>query len=432
MQRVLIKNGHIIDPEGGRDGVGDVLLEKGVVGAISDNLSVEGAEIIDAQGCKVVPGFIDLHTHLREPGLEYKEDIASGTRAAALGGFTSLVAMANTDPAPDDETGIRYVMDAAARRGAVRVYPAGAVTRGLEGGKLAEMGAMVEAGAVVFSDDGLPIKSGRIMQLALQYSSMFDVPISVHEEDPSLVGDGVVNLGRMSTVMGLPGISSAAESIMIARDLELLRCFGGHLHIAHVSATQSVNLIRRAKDEGLDVTCEVTPHHLTLTEDLVRETEYDTNTKVNPPLRTERDRQVLVEALKDGVIDVIATDHAPHSFDDKDREYSFADFGISGLETAFSLLHDRLVLKGELSLNRLIEALTSAPASIFALQGGSLREGSPGDVVILKTDEEWAVNPREFASKGRNTPLVGWSLTGRVDTVIVGGKPVVRGGVLTC
>lgn len=432
MERVLIKNGRIIDPGSGRDGIGDVLLEGGVVAAISDSMSVEGAEVIDAEGCIVVPGFIDLHTHLRDPGFEYKEDIASGTRAAARGGFTSLVAMANTDPVPDDETGIRYVLDAAARRGAVRVYPAGAVTKGLKGRELAEIGAMVEAGAVVFTDDGLPIRSGRIMQLALQYTSMFDVPVSVHEEEPSLKGDGVVNLGRISTAMGLPGISSAAETIMIARDLEVLRCFGGRLHIAHVSAARSVELIRRAKEEGLNVTCEVTPHHLALTEDLVRETEYDTNTKVNPPLRTEEDRQALVAGLQEGIIDVIATDHAPHSFDDKDQEYNFADFGMSALETAFSLLHDRLVMKGELSMNRLIEALTCAPASLFGLPGGTLREGAPGDIAVIRTDEEWAVNPGEFASRGRNTPLVGWSLTGRVDTVIVGGRSVLRDGVLTC
>ncbi|MFO8061278.1 MAG: dihydroorotase [Bacillota bacterium] len=432
MERVLIKSGHIIDPANDTDGVRDLLIEGGVIAATGDSLAAEGAEVIDAAGCIVTPGFIDIHTHLRQPGQEYKEDIASGTRAAARGGYTALVSLANTDPVIDDEVGIRFIADAARREGAVRVYPVGSVTRGQKGKELAEMGIMVEAGARAFSDDGHPISSGRVMQLALQYSGMFDVPVCVHEEDRSISGGGVVNWGRISAIMGLPGIPAAAESAMIARDLDLCRAFGGHLHIMHVSTARSIELIREARASGLHVTCEAAPHHLALTEDLVRESEYDTNTKVNPPLRTEGDRQALVYALNEGIIDAIATDHAPHSFDDKDTEYIYAEFGISGLETAFSLLHDRLVRRGEVSLGRLIEALTASPASIFDLPGGSLGAGEPADVTILQTDRQWAVNPAEFASKGRNTPLAGWSLTGFVDTVLVGGRAVLRDGVLTC
>lgn len=432
MERVLIKNGRIIDPANSRDGIADLLLEGGKVAAIGDNMSVDGAEVIDATGCIVTPGFIDIHTHLRQPGLEYKEDIASGTRAAARGGYTAVVSMANTDPVIDDEAGIHFISGVAEREGVVRVYPMGSVTRGQKGKDITEMGIMIEAGARAFSDDGHPISSGKVMQLALQYSGMFGVPVCVHEEDPFLSASGVVNWGRISTIMGLPGIPSAAESAMVARDLEVCRMVGGHLHIAHVSAARSIEMIRQAKAEGLHVTCEVTPHHLTLTEDLVRESEYDTNTKVNPPLRTEEDRQILVDALNEGVIDAIATDHAPHGFDDKDQEYLYAEFGISGLETAFSLLHDRLVMRGEITLGRLIEALTWAPASVFKLPGGTLGDGQPADIAILRTDRERAVNPADFASKGRNTPLVGWSLTGSVETVLVGGKTVLRDGALTC
>ncbi len=432
MERVLIKNGHIVDPKNSVDAPADLLIEDGAVAAIGDNLTIEGAEIIDADGCTVTPGFVDIHTHLRQPGEEYKEDIASGTRAAARGGYTALVTMANTRPVIDDDVGIRFIRDLADREGVVRVYPMGSVSRGLKGKDLTEMGLMARAGARGFSDDGMPIKSGRMMQMALQYSDMLGLPICVHAEDLALTADGVVNWGRISTSLGLPGIPDSAESSMIARDLEICREFGGHLHIDHVSTARSVQLIRAAKEEGLHVTAEVTPHHLTLTEDLIKESGFDTNTKVNPPLRSEEDRRVLVDALKDGVLDAIATDHAPHHFDDKDKEYIFAEFGISGLETAFSLLHDRLVLTGELTMQRLIEALTASPAAIFDLAGGELGEGQPADMTIIRTDSEWAVNPRRFASKGRNTPLAGWSLTGRVDTVLVGGQIVVRDGELQC
>ncbi len=432
MKRVLIKNGQVVDPANDRGETMDVLLEGDKVAAIGESMSVEGAEIIDAEGCVVSPGFIDLHTHLREPGQEYKEDIASGTRAAARGGFTAVVAMANTEPVTDDETGVRFVDDTAQRTGVVRVYPAGAITKGQNGEELAEMGIMAEAGARVFSDDGKPVAKANVMQHALEYSRMLGLPVAVHEELPSLKGDGVVNRGVVSTVTGLSGISPAAESAMVARDIELCRLFGGHLHISHISTARSIQIIEQAKEEGLNITCEVTPHHLALTEDLVRESNFDTNTKVNPPLRTEEDRQALVVALREGIIDAVATDHAPHSIDDKDREYIFADFGISGLETSFALLHDRLVLSGELSLERLIESLTWGPAQCFDLPGGTLGEGEPADICIFDTDDEWAVRPEEFASKGHNTPLIGWSLTGRVRTVLVGGKMVLQDGELLC
>jgi len=430
MQKILIKGGHVIDPGNGRDTKADLLVEGNRIAAIGDQLTVEGAEVVDAEGCTVSPGFVDLHVHLREPGFEYKEDIFTGTRAAARGGFTSIVCMPNTEPVIDDETGVRFVRDKAGQHGAVRVYPAGAVTKGQKGEEIAEIGLMHEAGAKMFSDDGLPVVSARVMSTALTYSKMFGVPISTHEEDPTLAGDGAVNFGRISTLMGLPGMPEEAETVMIARDLELCRRVGGHLHIGHVSTARSVALIAGAKEDGVNVTCEVTPHHLTLTEDLVRESDYDTNTKMKPPLRTESDRRALVTALREGIIDAVATDHAPHSFDDKDREYIFADNGIVGLETAFALLHDRLVLPGDLPLHRLIEALTAAPARILGVDAGTLREGALADIAILRTDQEWAVNPGDFASKGRNTPLVGWSLTGKVETVLVDGKIVMRGGEL--
>ncbi|MFP4200635.1 MAG: dihydroorotase [Clostridia bacterium] len=428
MNKILIKGGRVIDPSCGRDGRADILIEGENIAAIGDQMSVEGAEIIDASGCTVTPGFVDMHVHLREPGFEYKEDIRSGTRAAARGGFTSVVCMPNTSPVIDDETGVRFIIDRTARDGVVRVYPAGAVTKGQKGEEMAELGLMFQAGAKMFSDDGLPVVSARVMSTALSYSSMFGVPISTHEEDPTLAGDGAVNFGRISTLMGLPGMPDEAETVMIARDLELCRRVGGHLHIGHVSTARSVELIARAKEEGVNVTCEVTPHHLTLTEDLVKESQYDTNTKMKPPLRTEADRQALVKALREGVIDAIATDHAPHSFDDKDKEYLFADNGIIGLETAFALLHDRLVLPGDIPLHRLIEALTVGPAKVLGLSAGTLCEGAPADVTVLRTDQEWAVNPGEFASKGRNTPLAGWSLTGKVEGVIVAGNIVLWGG----
>ncbi len=432
MGQTLIKNGHVIDPANGRNERADVLLEEGKIGAISRNMTVEGAELIDAEECVVVPGFIDTHTHLRTPGQEYKEDIASGTRAAIRGGYTAVLPMANTQPPIDNETGIRFILDQAQTQGVARVYPVGAITKGLKGDEIAELGLMKRAGACAFSDDGMPVRSARVMRFALQYSKMFGVPLSVHEEDPSLTQDGVVNWGRISTKMGLPGIPAESEVAMVARDLELCRVIGGHLHIAHVSTARAVHLIREAKAAGICVTCEVTPHHLTLTEDLVHESGYDTNTKMKPPLRTQDDQRALLSGLKDGTIDLIATDHAPHSFDDKDKEYLFADFGIVGLETAFALLHDRLVLTQALSLEKLIEAMTWRPAQVFGLSGGSLSEGVPADITILSTSDEWAVNPKEFASKSANTPLTGWSLTGRVRTVLVDGQVRLRDGTLTC
>jgi dihydroorotase len=406
----------------------DVLLSDGVVKQLGYGLEADGAQVFEARGMWVVPGLIDMHVHLREPGEEWKEDIASGTRAAAAGGFTTVVAMANTRPPVDDASMVSSILARAAEKAVVRVLPVGAVTRGLEGRELAEMGDMAEAGAVAFSDDGHPIADAEVMRCALQYARAFGKPIIDHCQEPSLTREAVMHLGYWSTVLGLRGMPAEAEEIMVARDIMLARLTGGRVHIAHASTRGTVELLRSARVKGLPVTAEVTPTHLCFTDQLVHDTAYDTSTKVNPPLRTEEDVQALRRALAQGIVDAIATDHAPHHRDDKEVEYNYAAFGISGLETAVPLLITELVQTGVIPPGTLVERLTAGPARVLGLEAGSLRAGGRADVTVIDPGLEKTVDPDRFYSKGRNTPLAGRKLRGWPVLTVVAGHVVMREG----
>jgi len=424
MKPLLIHGGRIIDPSQGIDKVSSLLIAEGKVSWWGEATPPQpDYDILDAQGLVVCPGFIDLHCHLRQPGFEEKETIATGTQAAARGGFTTICCMPNTNPPLDNQAAIDYVKSVAASEGTVRVLPIGCISKGRQGKELAEMGELASAGVIGYSDDGQPVSSSRLMRQALDYSRAFGLPIIDHCEDTALTEGGLMNEGIISTRLGLKGIPAAAEEIMVARDLALAELTGARLHIAHVSTEGSVELIRRAKEKGLNVTAEVTPHHLTLTEERVLG--YDTNAKVNPPLRTRRDIGALIAGLNDNTIDIIATDHAPHTEADKLCEFALAPFGISGLETALgslmSLVHD-----GQLSLDIIIAKLTYEPARIINNKAGTLAIGAPADVTIFDPDMNWVVDTKAFASKGRNTPLAGSSLKGRVMATIFGGKLVYK------
>ena len=433
MKTLLISGGRVIDPSRNYDQDADLLISEGIIEAVGKGLKTPPeTEIIDAGGLVVSPGLIDMHVHLRDPGYEYKEDIFSGARAAAAGGFTAVAAMANTSPVADDLSVIGYIRERA-RHAAVRIYPFGALTRGLEGKELAELGRMQAGGAVAFSDDGRPVVSGLLMRNALQYAKGIDALIIVHEEDSNLAAGGMMHEGSVSSVLGLRGIPAAAEEVLLARDLLLLKQSGGRMHIAHISTAGSVEMVRRAKAEGLTVTAEVTPHHLLLTERAVKNLGYSTNTKVNPPLRPESDRQALWAGLIDGTIDAIASDHAPHHPDDKDVEYDFAPFGIAGLETTLSLLLDELSAGRikKLTLPLLLEKLSTAPARILRVSGGDLQPGSPADLTLIDPKQGFSVNPDTWYSKARNTPFAGRRLTGAAAYTIVGGQVVMKRGVVT-
>lgn len=417
--RLLISGGRILDPQRGVDGEGDLLVDGDRIGE-----GTRADRVIDARGLLVVPGLIDLHTHLREPGFEYKEDLVSGTHAAARGGFTTVVAMANTSPVSDCRATVEWVIGAARARAVVNVLPVGAVSKGQKGEELAEIGDMAAAGAVAFSDDGKPVTNGELMRCALQYAAMWGRPVIAHCEDRQLAGEGVMHLGYWSTVLGLRGIPAAAEAAMVARDIMLAELTGGRLHLAHLSTARSVELVREAKARGLAVTAEVTPHHLLLTDEAVATSGFDTDTKVNPPLRTPADVAALLEGLRDGTIDAIATDHAPHHQDDKDVEYNYAASGISGLETALALVLDRLVGQGLLELGQAVRALTAGPARVLGLDRGTLAPGAPADVTVIDPSREWTVEPALFASRGRNTPFKGWKLRGQAVLTLVGGRIV--------
>lgn len=432
---VLIAGGRIIDPAAGLDTVGDLWIRAGRVDQITPARPLpegrRGLIVFDARGQVVCPGLVDLHCHLRDPGQEDKETIATGTRAAARGGFTSICSMANTTPPVDSRAVVEYIQRTALATGAVRVYPLATVTRGMDGRELVEMADLAEAGAVAFSDDGKPLVDGGMMRHALEYSRMIDRPIMVHEEDPTLSAGGLMNEGPVATRLGLKGWPGVAEEAMIARDLLLVELTGGKLHLAHVTTAGGVELIRRARERGVRFTAETTPHHLTLTDEWVAGWRpngpaglpYDTSTKVNPPLRAEHDRTALVEAIRDGTLDLIGTDHAPHAEVDKTCEYGSAAFGISGLETALSALLG-LVHSGDLPLPLLIQKLTVAPALAFGLPGGTLKPGAEADVCIFDLDATWTVDPAAFASKGRNTPLAGRTMRGRVSATLRGGQVV--------
>lgn len=433
MKPLLITGGRVIDPSQKLDDQIDIMINNGVVEVLEKNLKPSAeTELIDAAGLVVVPGLIDMHVHLRDPGQEYKEDINSGARAAAAGGFTAVAAMANTDPVGDDPSIISHIQQRA-RHAAVRVYPVGAVTRGLEGKEMAELGRMKNAGAIAFSDDGRPVVSSMIMRNALQYATGIGALVIVHEEDPFLAAGGMMHEGSVSSILGLKGIPAAAEETMLARDLIILKLTGGRLHMAHISTAGSVELLRRARSEGLQITAEVTPHHLLLTDRAVKNSGYSTNTKVNPPLRSEHDRQALWEGLLDGTIDVIASDHAPHHPDDKDVEYDFAPFGIAGLETTLPLMLDELSSGRirKLTLPLLVEKMTTAPAGILGISGGTLQPGSPADITIIDLSRMITVDPSAWYSKSRNTPFAGRRLTGAAVYTIVAGRLVMKEGVVS-
>ena len=443
MKSLLIRGGRIIDPGQGVDKSADLLIAKGVVKRLDSKIDPpEGAAVIDATGLVVSPGFIDLHCHLREPGFEYKETIATGTKAAARGGFTTVCAMPNTNPTMDTRATVDFVMRTASEQGSVRVLPIGCVTKGSKGAELAEMGELAEAGVIGFSDDGHLVADSNMMRQALSYSSAHGLPIIDHCEAPELSRDGVMNEGWVSNHTGLRGVPNSAEDVIVARDIALAELTGGRLHLAHVSTAGAIQAVRNAKERGLNVTCEVTPHHLTLTDravlgrhgdqvpgefDPLTPSAYDTNAKVNPPLRSQEDVDAMVQALADGVVDVIATDHAPHSTVEKLCTFDEADFGISGLETALGSVMS-LVHRGKITLPPLVERLTIAPARFLIDSSasvdrriGTLQVGAPADVTVFDPDAEWKVDASEFASKGKNTPLEGATLKGRVIATVVGG-----------
>jgi len=436
LTRIRIRNGRLIDPSQRRDEVVDVVLVDGRVDSyLGTTETGQFDREIDVTGLIVAPGFVDLHTHLREPGFEDKETVATGTHAAAAGGFTTVCAMPNTNPTMDTANDIVFVIEAARRAGFARVFPLGTVTRGEQGKALSDSGEMAQAGAIAFSDDGKPVYDARLMRYALTNSLKHHKPIVNHCEEPAIADGGVMHEGRISDLLGLKGQPAAAEEVMIARDIELARQTGGRLHLAHISTEGSVKLLRAAKRDGVAVTAEVTPHHLTMTEEWVlgnvdggsgpsaRRGPYDTRTKVNPPLRREEDRQAMVAALAEGLVDVIATDHAPHRSIDKDCTYDEAAFGISGLETALGSLM-KLVDAGQVSLLDVIARLTVDPCRIFDLPYGSLAVGQAADLVIFDPAATWVVSAQDFKSKGKNTPLDGHALKGLVRYTLVGGEVV--------
>ncbi len=420
---LLIRDGRIIDPGQDIDKTGSLLIKEGKIAWLRDGTPPEDDyDILDAKGLIVCPGFIDLHCHLRQPGDEEKETIATGTLAAARGGFTTVCCMPNTNPPLDNESMINYVKAIAANESVIRVLPIGCVTVGRKGEELVDMGELEMAGAIAYSDDGAPVSSPEIMRQALEYSRDFNRPIIDHCENLFLTQGGQINEGVVSLELGLRGIPTKAEELIVQRDIDLARETGGHVHIAHVSTEGSLELIRAAREQGVRVTAEVTPHHLTLTEEAVLG--FKTNAKVNPPLRTERDNLALLRGLNDGVIDIVATDHAPHTTADKNCEFTQAAFGISGFETALGSLAG-LILNSELSLNTLIAALTVGPARILGYEKlGTLEVGAPADVTIFDLHKEWVVDTTQFASKGKNTPLDGQTLKGKVMATLFQGNPV--------
>tara|TARA_Y100000588_G_scaffold95346_1_gene103416 strand:- start:12825 stop:14225 length:1401 start_codon:yes stop_codon:yes gene_type:complete len=443
LKHILVKNGRIVDPSQELDTLSNLLITDGVVSKISSDIdSPDGAHVIDAKGLVITPGFIDIHCHLRQPGFEDKETIATGTEAAVRGGFTTVCAMPNTNPPTDTRATVDFINRVSLETGVAQVLPIGCITKGSLGLELSEMGELAEAGVVGFSDDGHPVANPNIMRQALSYSLSHGLPIINHCESLSLSQGGVMNEGWISNRLGLKGIPTSAEATMVSRDIALAKLTGGRLHIAHMSTEESVEIIASAKSQGIRVTCEVTPHHLTLSDesvlgrtgnivpnkfDALTQTAYDTNAKVNPPLRTDDDVQAMVQALKNGIVDFIATDHAPHNEVGKLCTFDEADFGISGLETAFGSVMS-LAQSDKMGLSSIIEKLTIAPAK-FLIQSskildnklGTLQVGAPGDVAVFDPDEKWIVDPNQFASKGKNTPLDGSTLTGKIKLTIVRG-----------
>ena len=426
--KLLIKKGHIVDAKTGLNGVNDLLVTDGYITEIAGNIDEDGCEIIDAKGKYVLPGLVDAHCHLRDPGFEYKEDIESGTRSAAMGGFTSIACMPNTNPVADSESVIKYILNKAKQEGYVNVYPIGAISKGLKGEELAEIGELKFAGAVAISDDGKPVINSSLMKKALQYASMFDMTVISHCVDLDLAEDGVINEGYTSTIMGLKGIPAAAEETMVSRELILSEYTGVPIHIAHVSTALSVEMIRNAKKRGVKVTCETCPHYFSLTEEACEG--YNTYAKVNPPLRTAADVQAIIEGIADDTIDIIATDHAPHHADEKNIEFSLAANGLVGFETALSLAVTHLVKPAIISISKLVEKMSLNPSKILSINKGTLEIGSTADITIIDINEKITVDPGKFQSKSKNSPFGGMELTGSVWGTIVGGKVIVSDRIL--
>ena len=420
--KLLLKNARVVDPSTSVDGSLDVLIVDGRIAKIAKRIADSDATTWDLAGFCICPGFIDMHVHLREPGQEWKETIATGTKAAAAGGFTGVACMPNTQPPIDSRSVVEFVLAQARQHGTVPVYPIGCVTKGQAGVELAEMGDMAVAGARGFSDDGKPVASAGLMRRALEYSRIFDLPVIDHCEEPTLTAGGVAHEGDVATRLGLAGWPGVAEDVMVQRDILLAEYTGGAVHIAHMSTGRSADLVRQAKAAGIRVTCEVTPHHFALTDEAILG--YDTHAKMNPPLREESDRVALLAAIADGTVDAIATDHAPHNADEKCVEFSQAPFGVVGLETAVSLGLDRLVHGGVIGLSRLVELMSCGPARILRLDKGSLREGADADITVLDLERKVVVAPESFASKSVNTPFGGFELRGGPVMTIVGGRVV--------
>ena len=426
--KLLLKGGRVVDPANSVDGTLDVLIEDGRIARVGRDLPVEGADVYDVPaGAIVAPGLIDIHVHLREPGQEHKETVATGTASAVAGGFTAVACMPNTDPVNDHAGITQFILKKAAEAGLARVYPIGAVSIGSKGEQMAELGEQKAAGCVGFSDDGHPVRTALLMRRALEYAGMLGVPVIDHCEDPSLKGDGVAHEGFYASALGLRGIPGVAESLMVERDVSLAELTGAPVHIAHMSARQSIRAVRAGKERGVSVTCEVAPHHFTLTEEALNgPVKYDTNLKMNPPLREQADMEAMLAGIADGTVDVIATDHAPHHLDEKMVEFDRAPFGIVGLETAVPLVFDRLVHRGLIGIGRMIEVLSVNPARIIKVPGGTLAAGAPADITVLAPDMKVTVRAPQLRSKSKNTPFDGWEFRGGVAATIVGGRIVYR------
>lgn len=426
--KTLIKGGHVVDPHTGKDCILDIIIEEGIITEIGENLELTVGDVIEAKGKYVIPGLVDAHCHLRDPGFEYKEDIESGSRSAAVGGFTSIACMPNTNPVIDNQTVVKYILSKAKQEAIVNVYPIGAISKGQKGEELSEIGELKFAGVVAISDDGKPVKNASLMKKALQYASMFDTMVISHSEDLELSDEGAMNEGVTSTLLGLKGIPTVAESAAIAREVLLAEYLQTSIHIAHVSTEASVDIIRLAKKRGVKVTAETCPHYFSLTEKACEG--FNTNAKVNPPLRTDKDLEAIKAGLADGTIDIIATDHAPHHIDEKNVEFSIALSGIVGFETAFSLAYTNLVKTGVITLDELVRKMSLNPSKMLGLSKGTIDIGKAADITIVDLDEEYTVEVEKFQSKSKNSPFDGMKLYGKVYYTIVDGEPVLREKIL--
>ena len=424
----ILKGGRVIDPANNIDKIADVAFENGVIVEVGENLAADGAEVIDVTGKVVTPGLIDMHVHLREPGQEAKEDFFSGSSAAAAGGYTTVATMPNTRPVIDDASLVRSCQERAKAVGKVHIEIIGAVTKGQKGEELAEMGDMVEAGAVAFSDDGHFTKTAKVLLNAYDYLRTFDKVIINHDEEPSLVEDGIMNESHRSAMLGMKGRPTVSEDIAVSRDILLAEYADAKVHVAHISSGNAVDIVRQAKKRGVKVTAEVTPQHLTMTDDLVQS--WDSSTKINPPLREKKDTEAVLAGLLDGTIDCIVTDHSPHAQEEKDREYMYAPSGFPGLETAVGVLLTDLVHEGKLPLPLMVKAMPSAPAEIFGLKGGKLTAGAPADIAVIDTELEWTVDQKKFYTKGSHSPFIGRTLKGKAVMTFVDGKMVMKDGVV--